>query len=74
MESKNINKHKEEYEMKGLNLPVLFVEPTLQNQLLKIHKRHGNGDGLQAAVLPDETHLSLQAGQNIQDGQRRFTE
>lgn len=41
-------------------MPVLFIESTLKHQLLKVDKGHGDGDRLQATVLPDYSHLSLQ--------------
>ena len=44
----------------GVYVPVLFVESTLQHQLLKVDERHRYGDGLQAAVFPEYFHLSLQ--------------
>lgn len=43
-----------------VKVPVLFIQSTLQHQLLKVDKRHRDGDGLHAAILPDYSHLSLQ--------------
>lgn len=42
--------------------PVLFIESTLQHQLLKVDQRHRDGDGLHPAILPDYSHLPLQTG------------
>lgn len=47
------------------NKPVLLVEAPLQHQLFKVDVCHRKGDGLQAAVLPDYSHLSLQAEKEI---------
>lgn len=49
------------YVRTGLNIPVLFIESTLQHQLLKVDERHRDGHRLQATVLPNYSHLSLQA-------------
>lgn len=43
-----------------VKVPVLFVESTLQHQLLKVDEGHRDGDGLHAAVLPNAFHFSLQ--------------
>lgn len=41
----------------GDKIPVLFVESTLQYQLLKVDVRHSSGDRLQVTVLPEDPHL-----------------
>lgn len=41
-------------------LPVLLVQTPLQDQLLKVHKRHGYGDRLQTGLLSHQTDFSLQ--------------
>lgn len=55
-------------------VPVLFIESTLQHQLLKVDERHCDGDGLQAAVLPNHSHLSLQTVRQTEShkNQREF--
>lgn len=49
-----------------VKVPVLFIESTLQHQLLKVDERHRDGDGLHAAILPNHSHLSLQTARQKQ--------